>query len=340
MARVDGSRKPDYIKAVRNTPGLSRRAFLGNVAVGLGGLLCPRRARPEIASSNAEKKARVVIARDPAVMPRRKIDAEVAEQMVHRAVCLLTGKEDQALAWKSLFSPKEKVAIKVNSRYPPVVTNRDVVRAIINGLKSAGLDENRILIYDLTDRELEKSGYRLNDSSRGVRCHTSREYTEMKAGPIRARLSKILTDYADAIVNVPAFRHHVTAGVTFSLKNHLGSVENPRDFHRDNCLYVADINALDPIRKKTRLIIVDGIRGQCNGGPSYQPWFAWKYAGLMAGTDSVAVDTIAAEELKAERHKRGIRGPIQPAIKHIPRAKEMGFGIGDPERISIVRRPA
>ena len=121
------------------------------------------------------------------------------------------------------------------------------------------------------------------------------------------------------------------------MKNHLGSVENPRDLHRDNCLHVADLNALAPIRKKTRLLLVDAIRGQYSLGPSYRRWFVWEYAGLMASTDTVAVDAVAAEEMKAQRHKRGIAGPIRPTIKHIPRASEMGLGIGDLKRINIVR---
>ncbi len=323
-----------------NISTLSRRAFIGNVAVGLGGLLCPQLARPETAASNAGKKARVVIVRNPAVISNQRINAEVAGKMVHRAVCLLTGKDDRTLAWKSLFSPKERVAIKLNTRHPPVISNHQVVSAIVAGLKSAGIDENRIIIYDLTDDELATAGYKLNDSSKGVRCHTNREYREMMAGPVKVRLSKILTDDADAIVNVPAFRHHIMAGVTISMKNHLGGLQNPRALHRDGCSYVADLNALAPIRKKTRLLLVDAIRGQYSFGPSYRRWFVWEYAGLMAGTDTVAVDTVAAEEIKAQRHKRGIEGPIRPTIKHIPRAAELGLGVGDLERINILRETA
>jgi len=337
MTRPDRDHLQGKARTGRDSSALSRRAFLGKVALGLSGLLSPTLISAATAGAKAEKKARVVIVQDPAVIAHRKINAEIAERMVHRAVRLLTGKENQTLAWKSLFSPKERVAIKVNTRHPPVIGNREVVLAIVNGLKSAGLDENHIIVYDLTDEELESAGYKLNDSSKGLRCHTSREHREMKAGPVPVRLSKILTDYADAIINVPAFRHHVKAGVTISMKNHLGSVQSPRDFHRDNCAHVADLNALDPIRKKTRLIVVDAIRGQCNFGPMHVPWYVWDYTGLIAGTDPVAVDTVAAEEIKAQRHKRGMQGPVRPEIKHIPRAAEMSLGTADLKKISVVR---
>ena len=332
--------RPSETDFERHGSTLSRRAFIRNAAAGLGSVLCPAFAWPEGVQDSAEKRAKVAIVRSPEVLSNRKISAEVAERMVHRAVCLATGKTDRALAWKSLFSSKEKVAIKVNTRHQPVIANREIVMALINGLKGAGVEENRIIIYDLTDKELKEAGYTLNDSSKGVRCHTTREYREMMAGPIHVRFSKILTDYADAIVNVPAFRHHVGAGVTIAMKNHLGSVENPSDLHGDNCSHVADLNALDPIRRKTRLIIVDAIRGQYNLGPMHVPWFVWEYAGLIVGTDPVAVDSVAAEEIKAQRHKKGIEGPIRPTIKHIHRAAKVGLGISDIKRIDVVRGTA
>jgi len=337
MTKTDKNYQRRKTRGNRSSPPFSRRAFLENMAIGVGGLLCPGLVSAATASREAGKKAKVVIVRNPAVISGGKINGGVAEKMVHRAVCLLTGKGDRNLAWKSLFSPKEKVAIKVNTRHPPVIGNREVVMAVVDGLKSAGVDENHIIIYDLTDDELATAGYTLNDSSKGLRCHTSRDFREMMAGPVKVRFSKILTDYADAIVNVPAFRHHVKAGVTLSMKNHLGSISNARALHRDNCSYVADLNALDPIRKKARLVIVDAIRGQCNFGPMHAPWFVWEYAGLMAGADTVAVDAVAAEEMKAQRHKRGIEGPIRPIIKHIPRAADLGLGIAELKRINVVR---
>jgi len=335
MAKAPDAGGTSGRKIGRGGSSLSRRAFIGVSVVGLGGVAFRRFSRAE-GSGGIEKETKVVIVRNAGAISEGKVNATAAENMVHGAISLLTGKHDETLAWKTLFSAKEKVAIKVNTRHPPVIADREVVNGIVKGLKSAGIDENRIIIYDLTDEELEKAGYVLNDSSKGVRCHASRDYREMKAGPVTVRLSTVLTDEADAIVNVPAFRHHVIAGVTVSMKNHLGSVRNPRQLHRDSCMYVADLNALDPIRKKTRLIVVSAIRGQCGGGPSYRPVFAWEYAGLIAGTDPVAVDTVAANELEAQRHKKGIEGPIRPPVKHILRAAEMGLGTGDLAKINVV----
>ncbi len=317
--------------------GLSRRTFLGTVALGLGGLVSGKTSTADADSAPPEAKARVVIVRDPAVIKAGKVSADAAGEMVHRAVCMLTGKTDREQAWKVLFSAKERVAIKMNTRHPPVGGNREIADAIVDGLKSAGVDENRIIVYDFLDHELTRQGFTLNDSTKGLRCYGIRECSEVKAGPVQVMLSKIVIDEADAVINVPAFRHHGLAGITISMKNHLGTVRNPRDLHRDNCLHVADLNALDPIRKKTRLIIADAILGQYNGGPSYRPQFAWEYGGLIAGTDTVAVDTVGAEEILAQRHKRGMEGPIRPTAGHISRAAELGLGVGDLKKIRVVR---
>ena len=320
----------------RDNSRISRRAFLGNVALGVGGLLCPG-VVSAASEGVAEKKSRVVIVRNPAVISGGKVNGTVAGEMVHRAVCLVTGKEDVASAWKLLFSPKETVALKMNTRHPPVGGNREIADAIVEGLKQAGVAENRIIIFDFLDHELVRSRYELNDSPKGVRCYGIRECREMKVGPVAVQLAKIITDEADAIVNVPTLRHHNMAGVTVSMKNHLGSIKNPRDLHRENCMYVADLNALDPIRKKTRLIIADGILAQYDAGPSYRPQFAWEYAGVIAGTDTVAVDAVGMEEIRAEREKRGLTGPIRPEARHVARAAELGLGEANMDRIVVVR---
>jgi len=340
MTEACGTHRTARRSQDRASSPLSRRAFFENVAVAVGGLLCPGLISAENIAEEHEKKARVVIVQNPSVVSGRKINAGVAEDMVNRAMCLLTAKESPTAAWKSLFSSKERVAIKVNTRHPPVAGNREITDAIVKGLKDAGIEENRIIIFDFLDHELTRCRYELNDSSKGVRCYGIRECREMAAGPVKVRVSKILMDEADAIINVPAFRHHVMAGVTISMKNHLGSIQNPRDLHRDNCLYIADLNALDAIRKKTRLIIADGILGQYNGGPSYRPEFAWEYTGVIAATDTVAVDAVAAEEILLQRHKRGMEGPTQPTIKHIPRAAELGLGIADLKNVNVVREVA
>jgi len=283
------------------------------------------------------KKSRVVLTRDTAYFKDRKVDAVVARRMVDRLVCELTGKCSISEGWKALFSPKERIAIKVNCLYPPITTNPEIVEAIIESMSDAGLDRTRIIVFDRSDDDLTKCGFKLSDSPKGAKCYGTKEYVHpVKVRGVETKISKILAEEVDALINVPVLKHHGISGITASLKNHLGSVPNPSDFHDDRCSRAADLNALDPIRKKTRLIILDGARAQYDGGPGFSPAFFWSYSGMMACTDPVAMDTIAAKEILAKRHEVGTSGPIRPPITHIELAAEMGLGIGDLEQIELL----
>ena len=57
---------------------------------------------------------------------------------------------------------------------------------------------------------------------------------------------------------------------------------------------------------------------------------------MMASTDALAIDTIAAKEILAKRHEMGKSGPIRPPMKHLELAAKMGLGIGDLAQIELL----
>jgi uncharacterized protein (DUF362 family) len=97
--------------------------------------------------------------------------------------------------------------------------------------------------------------------------------------------------------------------VTLSLKNLLGCIPNAGGTHGGGCPRIADISALDPIKKKTRLIVVDSVRGQYDRGPGFSPSFVWNYGGLIVGTDTVAVDAVGVNEILSKRKAMGVQWP-------------------------------
>ena len=252
-------------------------------------------------------------------------------------MCELTGKSSSGDAWKALFSPKEKIAIKVNCLFPPVTPNPETVQVVVESLADAGFDPTRIIIFDRSNGDLTKCGFKINESSKGAKCYGTKDYVfPANLRGVDTKISKILADDVDALINMPVLKHHVIAGITASLKNHLGTVPNPGDLHPDNCSRLAELNALDPIKKKTRLIILDAARAQCDKGPGFSPAFFSSYSGMMASTDTVAIDTIAAREILAMRNKMGLQGPIRPPTSHIELAGNMGLGVSDPKQIEVV----
>jgi uncharacterized protein (DUF362 family) len=274
---------------------------------------------------------------NPAYFKERSVDVAVAREMVDRIMCELTGKSSASDAWKSLFSAKEKIAIKVNCLYPPVTTNPETVQVVVASMADAGFDANRIIIFDKSNGDLTKCGFKINESSKGAKCYGTTEYVyPAKARDVDTKLSKILVDEVDALINMPVLKHHVIPGITASLKNHLGTVPNPGDLHPDNCSRLAELNALDPIKKKTRVIIMDAARAQYDRGPSFSPVHMWNYSGMLASTDTVAIDTIAAKEILEKRNAAGMAGPIRPPVKHIELSAKMGLGVADLEQIEFV----
>jgi uncharacterized protein (DUF362 family) len=111
-----------------------------------------------------------------------------------------------------------------------------------------------------------------------------------------------------------------------------------------------------PLRTKSVLHIMDGIRAVYHGGPfSWNPEFVWEARTLLFGTDPVAVDRIELEIVEQKRREVGApslwdRNPAnlgtsaemqQTAQRnrfyrepgHIRTASELGLGFWELERI-------
>jgi uncharacterized protein (DUF362 family) len=336
MVKRDGEWREHRDAADAAKDRVSRRQFLkGTVGTVVAASLAGKFAEKAIAEG--AKKARVILLQDPAYFQDRKPDGAVARKMVDRIMCALTGKSSPGDAWKALFSPKEKIAIKVNCLFPPVTTNPETVQAVVESMADAGFDPTRIIIFDRSDRDLTKCGFTINESSKGAKCYGTKEYVfPAKARDVDTKLSSILVNDVDALINMPVLKHHGISGITASLKNHLGTIPNPGALHSDNCSRLAELNALEPIKKKTRLILMDAARAQYDRGPSFSPQQMWSYSGMLASTDPIAMDVIAAKEILAKRNASGQEGPIRPPIKHIELGATLGLGVGDLNQIDAV----
>lgn len=336
MVRREGEFRNHNDSAGLADAGLSRRQFLkGTVGTVVAASLAGTFA--EKALAEGAKKSRVILLQDPAYFKDRKVDGAVARKMVDRMICELTGKSSSGDAWKALFSPKEKIAIKVNCLFPPVTTNPETVQAVVASMADAGFDPTRIIIFDRSNHDLTKCGFTINESAKGAKCYGTKEYVyPAKARDVDTKLSSILVNDVDALINMPVLKHHGISGITASLKNHLGTVPNAGQLHPDNCSRLAELNALEPIKKKTRLILMDAARAQYDRGPGLSPQHMWSYSGMLASTDPIAMDVIAAKEILSKRNASGMEGPIRPPIKHIELGATLGLGVGDLNQIDAV----
>ncbi len=265
-----------------------------------------------------------------------KVDADIVQRLVDKAVMTLAGKDDVAKAWATYVSPKDRVAVKFNGLFFRATTHPEVVHAVTNGLVKAGVDPAKIVVYDRADKDMKTAGFTINREGKGVRIYgTQGGYGKsVKAGPVGTAVSDILTK-ADVLINVPIMKSHVRCGATGALKNHLGSIRNAGAFHRNCCAAIADLNTLGPIKDKTRICIADALYGQYDRGPGYSSRARWDYHGVIASVDPVALDATLEDIIMAKRRENGMQKPHNDPL-HIGRAAELGLGVADLARIKRV----
>ncbi len=332
--------------------GLSRRDFLKNLALAgvsvtsLAGCVSGSvdvETRHAVSLRDDGKSTVVIVRSDKLSNP----DRTLIKQMLDVAVPEALGVASADIAWKKLFKPNDTVGIKVNCIAARVSSHPQLAYAIADSLILAGVPAEQIIIWDREDRELESAGYSLNMDGPGIRCYGTKPrvgYGEdlVVTGSLGSRFSRIISRQCTAAVNVPVLKDHNIAGLSLSLKNYFGAIENPNKFHRTNCdPYVADLNMYPPIREKNKLIVCDAITALYEGGPTdCRPQYMWNYNGLMIGTDPVAVDQIGLMLLEEKRASEGL--PPLAAVgrhpKYIYTAADSDhlLGVRDPEKIRVV----
>jgi len=273
----------------------------------------PSQARPEAA-------ARVVIVKRPEVLFRPgAIAAEDVESMVADGICRLTSQRHPRDAWLSIFSPFDRIGIKVNALGGRTIGTRpELAHAVARQMTACGIPPKNILIWDRLSSELKTAGFHIRRGGNQIQCYgTDKLYEPLPSfsGSIGSCFSRLLARECDALISIPVLKDHDLAGVSLSLKSFYGAIHNPNKYHDNNCdPYIADLNEHPYIREKLRLIIVDGLTGQCNGGPAYRPLWSWPYSGLLLSRDAVAADLVGAEVIADQRKKMGL-----PSLKEAGR---------------------
>ncbi|MCX8036404.1 MAG: DUF362 domain-containing protein [Candidatus Sumerlaeia bacterium] len=324
----------------------SRRQFLrDSLALAAGGsvLACSAESPSTTNVRATGDRSLVARAHQPNVRtgPDR-FDPMALDTMLGECLKRVTNTADSAAAWKSLFSPKDRVALKINTLGGKgLSTQPAVVEAIVRGLLGAGVPEGNILVWDRFNRELIRAGYTINRNGKGWRCFgTESDYEGQMtvSGKIGGFLSTLLTQFPTALINVPVLKDHNLAGVAVSMKNLYGCIDNPNRYHDNNCdPYIADLAALPVVRQKMRLIVCDALYAQYEAGPAYHPKFRWEADTLLVSVDPVALDTIGWQMIEAKRKEAGLK-PLSETgrpPRWLATAAARGLGQNDPAKIEV-----
>jgi uncharacterized protein (DUF362 family) len=292
-------------------------------------------------------KSKVVIAHDDQLRDAAStVDSHRVLGLLDRAMQSLFDRDQPIETWKRLIRPGERVGLKVNTLGGRgLASNLQLIEAICERLQEAGIKASDIVVWDRDTDEMERSGLHVSIGGNRVQCFgTDRvDYEQELAvfGSVGSRLSRILTQRCDVLINVPVLKDHDGAGVTLALKNMYGVIHNPNKYHPDGCNpYVADLNMLPEIRNKIRLIICDATTAQYEGGPAYKPEYSWKLNDLIVSQDPVALDYTGWQMIERKRAERGLKPLERDGRKphYIATAADgqHRLGMNDPARIAVV----
>ena len=247
----------------------------------------------------------VVLVRNKEVLDKRgKPRNAIVLEMLDAAISHLTGKKDAIEGWRTLIKPEDIVGIKTNV-WSPIGTTKAVEQSLKARKMSAGVSERNISISD------------------------------------RKVLYDPVFKKATALINARPMRSHHWSGVGSLLKNYIMFVPDPYNYHEDSCARLGEIWTYPIVRDKTRLNVLVMFTPQFhNVGPhGFSPKHVWKYYGLIAGIDPVAVDTIGVKIIQGIRNEYfGEHRPLAPPPHHIEMADiKYRIGTADLSRINLIK---
>jgi uncharacterized protein (DUF362 family) len=213
-----------------------------------------------------------------------------------------------------------------------------MAHAIAKGLLSAGVKEDNIIIWDRSTSDLVKVGYKPNTGS-GVKCYGDDGAwgDVIERGAFKGRITKVISEKVTAFVNAPILKTHGITGISNALKNHYGSFDNPGSHHDNHCNpAMADFSSIPVVKDKTRLVVVDAMRPQYDGGPGLKADAQWNLYSLMVGTDPLAIDYQGLQIIQKKRQEAGVELIKPKATAWLESAQERGVGTCDPSKIEIV----
>ena len=327
----------------------SRRDFLKKCVTGAAVLRAAGKV-PLLAAAEqaaASGKSKVVIARDAMLRGSgTTVDSARVLSLLDRAMQSLFDVDHPAEPWKKLVRPGDTVGLKVNTLGGRgMSTNIQLVEAICERLQEAGIKAHDIIIWDRDTDEMDRVGFHTSTADNRVQCfgtdHVGYEEDYTTYGKVGSRLSTILTQRTNVMINLPILKDHEGAGVTIALKNMYGVIHNPNKCHPNGCdPYVADLNMMPAIRTKMRLTICDATTACYEGGPGYKPQYAWQENAVILSQDPVALDYTGWQIIERKRAEKKLK--TLEAENRLPRYiataadAQHRLGTNDPRRIQVV----
>ena len=283
------------------------------------------------------------------------VDADVVRQMLSAGMRALTGAANDRDAWTRFITPADVVGIKVNcSGAPHVMSTPEVVSGIVANLLAVGVPAASIYVYERFQDQMKSVRYEDHlpagthvtaaeasyGSILGYDPYTYVEVNFFGEDDTRSCLTRLVSDRFTKIINVPNMKEHQASGVTGCLKNiaygNFSNVARSHRFEKTNTYsFIGALASVEPLRSRTVLHIMDGLRGVWHGGPfSENARFRFFPKQLLFGTDPVAMDRVLIDVIEEKRKAEHAPSIFDRAPERIRREGEL-----DPNFNAFLREP-
>ncbi len=307
---------------------------------------------------------------------------DVVREMMARGICALTGEKAPLEAWRRFVEPSDVVGIKVNcGGHPWCVSAYEIVAEIVRQLAGVGVPPTQVYVYERFQNQMDNVNYtpHLPEGVRIVAAETANRYAENRGydpktyleadlfgeEDTRSNMMRLVSQTLTKIINVPNMKDHGATGATGCLKNiAYGSFSNVARTHyrgkSHTYSFVGALAAVEPLRSRTVLQIMDGLRGVWHGGPFARTRrFLFYPKQILFGTDPVAIDRLLIDIIDDKRKAEGAisiydRSPsslrlgddaardADPNVNiiirepgHVEYAASLGLGVADRAKIAV-----
>lgn len=255
-----------------------------------------------------------------------RVDQATVDKMLSSGMRTLTGAKADKDAWSGFFSPNDVVGIKVNCSGAPVIrSSPEIVSGVVRNLLTVGVKSSNIYIYERYVTQLTSVHYEsvvpkdvhivAIEKSRGsLTDYDPQTYVEVNffgEANTRSNLAQLVTGPLTKIINIPNAKEHQAAGVTGCLKNlaygNFSNVARSHKVEKTNTLsFIGTLAAVEPLRSKSVLNIMDGISAIWHGGPfAEERKYRFYPKMMMFGTDPVAMDRLLLDLIEDKRKAEG-----------------------------------
>jgi uncharacterized protein (DUF362 family) len=332
------------LEAVYNVTGdnmdISRRDFLkslfklGSVAAAAGALgslsACDNEEAPPLPATKTEPVPPPVATPSPPGTAYLAVARGQTPGAITQAAVKALGGMERFVKKGDDVIVKPNICVAYHTYEYAATTNPEVVGALVKLCLAAGAGRVRVMdkpFGGTAEKAYERSGIAEAVEAAGGEMEVMSNIKYREAAIPDGRDITRWTVYGDALdadvlINVPIAKHHSLGRLTLGMKNLLGLVRDPAQFHFNLGQRLADLASL----LRPQLTVVDAVRILTNHGPTGGNLNDVKLKNtIIASHDIVAADTYATSLF-------GLTGDDIPAIRA---AVPMGLGTTDLKSVKI-----